>query len=126
MPKILLIEDNDSNRDLISRYLTLFEYDVAVAEDGIDGLHQAQAQCDSIDLILMDMNLPEIDGWELARLLKSEEATKYLPIIALTSHAMVGDRQKALDAGCDDYATKPVDFKFLMGKIEALYNKAQA
>jgi two-component system cell cycle response regulator DivK len=124
MPKILLIEDNDSNRDLVSRYLELFEYEVTVAVDGPDGLQKARADCDNFDMVLMDMNLPDMDGWEVARRLKADEATKSLPVIAITAHAMVGDREKALEAGCDDYATKPIDFPSLFSKIEALLNKA--
>jgi len=126
MPKILLIEDNDSNRDLISRYLKLFDYDVAVAVDGREGLERLREDRDSIGLILLDMNLPEIDGWEVARRLKSDETTKELPVIAITAHAMVGDREKALEAGCDDYATKPIDFNHLLRKIDALYNKVSS
>lgn len=124
MPKILLVEDNESNRDLISRYLQLFEYEVTTAVDGEDGLRKARADFENLDMILMDMNLPEIDGWEVARRLKADENTKSLPIIAITAHAMVGDRQKALDSGCDDYATKPVDFKSLFRKMESLSKKA--
>ncbi len=126
MRKILLIEDNDSNRDLISRYLELFEYDVTVATDGQDGLQKARADCDSLDMILMDMNLPEMDGWEVTRRLKADETTRSLPVIAITAHAMMGDREKALEAGCDDYTTKPIDFQNLFGKIEALINKASS
>jgi CheY-like chemotaxis protein len=126
MPNILLIEDNDSNRDLICRYLELYEYDVTVAVDGEEGLQKARGNSGEIDLILMDMNLPEMDGWEVTRRLKADEATKSLPVIAITAHAMVGDREKALEAGCDDYASKPIDFQKLFNQIESLYNKAAA
>jgi two-component system, cell cycle response regulator DivK len=124
VPNILLIEDSDLNRDLISRYLGLFGYAVTSATNGAAGLHVAQSQGQNFDLILMDMNLPEVDGWEVTRRLKADAATKSLPVIALTAHAMVGDREKALEAGCDDYATKPIDFNTLIGKIEELCNKA--
>ncbi len=124
MQNVLLVEDNESNRDLISRYLQLYGYDVTVAEDGEEGLRKAQSNSENIDLILMDMNLPEMDGWEVTRRLKGDEKTKTLPIIAITAHAMVGDRQKALDAGCDDYTSKPIDFKNLFRKIESLTKKA--
>ncbi|QDU98634.1 Polar-differentiation response regulator DivK [Lignipirellula cremea] len=124
MPKILLIEDNESNRDLITRYLELFEYEVATATNGWEGLKRIQEEHAGIDLVLMDMNLPELDGWEVARRVKAEEATRGLPIIALTAHAMVGDRERALAAGCDDYATKPIDFPILFSKMESLQSKA--
>ena len=124
--KVLLVEDNESNRDLISRYLEHFDYEVTVAVDGTDGLQKARMDVGSIDVILMDMNLPEIDGWEVTRRLKADVATRDVPVIALTAHAMVGDREKALEAGCDDYATKPIDFKKLFRKIEALCKKSHA
>jgi CheY-like chemotaxis protein len=124
VPRILLIEDNDSNRDLISRYLNLFEIDVAIAVNGQEGLVRAQSEPDNFDLILMDMNLPEVDGWEVTRRLKANGATKSLPVIAITAHAMVGDREKALAAGCDDYVSKPIDFNILLRKIEVLCSKA--
>jgi len=120
MLKILLIEDDDSNRDLISRYLRRFDCDVSVATDGLDGWQKVQVDRDNIDLVLMDMSLPGIDGWEVTRRLKSNELTKHLPVIALTAHAMTGDREKALAAGCNDYATKPIEFTKLFAKIEAL------
>ncbi len=122
--KILLIEDNEPNRDLISRYLEIFGYEVTVARDGYDGLQKARADCGSFDLILMDMSLPEMDGWEVARRLKADETTRSLPVIAITAHAMVQDREKALEAGCDEYATKPIDFQNLFSKIESLLSKA--
>ena len=124
MPRILLIEDNDSNRDLISRYLVLFENQVEIAVNGLEGLGMAQAKPDEFDLVLMDMSLPEIDGWEVTRRLKANAATRSLPVVAITAHAMVGDRERALAAGCDDYVTKPIDFEILLSKITALCNKA--
>lgn len=120
MSRILLIEDNESNQDLISRYLQLYEYEVTVANDGPSGLLAAQQHCSDIGLVLLDMNLPGIDGWEVARRLKADPATRSLPLIAVTAHAMVGDREKALTAGCDDYATKPIDFKALFRKMKSL------
>ncbi len=116
--KILLVEDNEMNRDMLSRRLARRGYDVTVAVDGQQGLDAVES--DGPQLVLLDMDLPVIDGWEVARRLKSAEPTKSIPIIALTAHAMVGDRDKALEAGCDDYDTKPVEFARLLGKIEAL------
>ena len=125
MPKILLVEDNEMNRDMLSRRLIRKGYEVVIAVDGNEGVAKAQAQ--SPDLILMDMSLPVLDGWEATRILKTFPATETIPIIALTAHAMAGDRDKALAAGCNDYDTKPVEFSRLMGKIEALLpNKGQA
>lgn len=126
MPRILLIEDNDSNQNLISRYLELFDCTVIVAGDGPTGLQAAQTGRDQIDVILMDMNLPLMDGWEVARQLKADATTRSLPVIAVTAHAMVGDREKALAAGCDDYVTKPIDFQTLIQKIDSLTHKASA
>lgn len=120
MPKILLVEDNDMNRNMLSRRLTSRGYNVIMAADGLQGISTASAQMP--DLILMDMNLPAIDGWEATRTLKSAGATRSIPIIALTAHAMLSDRQKALEAGCDDYDTKPIEFPRLLGKIAALLN----
>ncbi len=120
MAKILLVEDNEMNRDMLSRRLERRGYDVAVAVDGKDGIEKAQSS--DFDLVLMDMSLPEIDGWEATRRLRAQPATEKLPIIALTAHAMAGDREKALEAGCDDYDTKPIEFKRLLSKIEALLN----
>jgi two-component system cell cycle response regulator DivK len=116
MAKILLVEDNEMNRDMLSRRLERKGFDVLIAVDGKQGGETAKAELP--DLVLMDMSLPEIDGWEASRLLKADEATKGTPIIALTAHAMEGDREKALEAGCDDYDTKPVEFKRLLSKIE--------
>ncbi len=118
MAKILLVEDNEMNRDMLSRRLQRKGYDVEIAIDGKDGIKKATSG--GFDLVLMDMSLPEIDGWEVTRLLREEPATKELPIIALTAHAMEGDREKALDAGCDDYDTKPIELPRLLSKIEAL------
>jgi two-component system, cell cycle response regulator DivK len=119
MPRILLIEDIEANQDLLARYLELFDYEVMIASDGPTGLAKARAEHSEIDLILLDTNLPEMDGWEVARQLKSNEETKTLPVIAVTAHAMVGDRERALSAGCDDYATKPIDFPNLLDKIDS-------
>ena len=118
MPKILLVEDNELNRDMLSRRLGRRGYDVVVAVDGEQGLELARSE--SPDLVLMDMSLPKLDGWEAASQLRSDEATKSIPILALTAHAMEGDRERAMNAGCDDYDTKPVDLNRLLGKIEAL------
>jgi CheY-like chemotaxis protein len=116
MSKILLVEDNEMNRDMLSRRLQRKGFDVVMAVDGQAGVEMASSA--SPDLILMDLSLPVIDGWEATRRIKADAATQGIPVIALTAHAMAGDEQKALDAGCDDYATKPVDFKSLLGKIE--------
>lgn len=116
--KILLVEDNEMNRDMLSRRLIKRGYDVVMAIDGQQGVDMASSE--GPELILLDMSLPVLDGWEAARLLKSNAGTSSIPIIALTAHALAGDREKSLEAGCDDYDTKPVDFKRLLGKIEAL------
>ena len=118
MPKILLVEDNEMNRDMLSRRLERRGYEVVIAVDGQQGVDLAQST--QPDLILMDMSLPIIDGWEATRQLKGMEKVKATPIIALTAHAMSGDREKALEAGCDDYDTKPIELPRLLGKIEAL------
>ena len=118
MPKILLVEDNEMNRDMLSRRLTRKGYDVAIAEDGQRGVDMAASE--KPDLILMDMNLPLIDGWEATRRIKGAADTGAIPIIALTAHAMASDREKALEAGCDDYDTKPVELPRLLEKIERL------
>ncbi len=118
MAKLLLVEDNEMNRDMLSRRLERKGYQVLIAVDGEQGI--AMAQSAAPDLILMDMSLPVIDGWEATRRLKSAPETSGIPVIALTAHAMVGDRQQALDAGCDDYDIKPIDLPRLLEKIEAL------
>ena len=116
--KILLVEDNEMNRDMLSRRLQRKGYDVAIATDGAQGIELSRAEAP--DLILMDMSLPVLDGWEATRRLKAEEETRQIPIIALTAHAMAGDRERAMEAGCDDYDTKPIELPRLLGKIEAL------
>ena len=121
MPKILLVEDNEMNRDMLSRRLVRKGYEVALALDGLEGV--AMATAGGYDLILMDMSLPEIDGWEATRRVRNAESGTRVPIIALTAHAMSGDREKAMAAGCDDYDTKPVELDRLLGKIEALLGK---
>ena len=118
MGKILLVEDNQMNRDMLSRRLRRKGFEVLLATDGQEGISLARSG--SPDLILMDMSLPTMDGWTAARLLKSDSDTRSIPIIALTAHAMRGDRDKALDAGCDEYETKPVNLARLLGKIESL------
>jgi CheY-like chemotaxis protein len=118
MNKILLVEDNEMNRDMLSRRLARKGYEVIVAVDGREGVDMARSE--TPDLILMDMSLPVMDGWEASRTLKADGKTRPIPIIALTAHALSEDRQSALDAGCDDYDTKPVDLKRLLGKMEAL------
>ncbi len=118
MAKILLVEDNEMNRDMLSRRLERRGYEVVIAVDGQQGVDLAQST--RPDLILMDMSLPVIDGWEATRQLKAKDEMKDTPIIALTAHAMSGDREKALEAGCDDYDTKPIELPRLLGKIEAL------
>ena len=123
MPKILIVEDNEENRDSLSRRLQRRGFAVIIAEDGKAGV--AMAQSEKPDLILMDMNMPELDGWEATRHLKAAAETKDLPVIALTAHAMSGDRDRALEVGCADYHTKPVEFPKLLAQIEALLqNKA--
>ena len=121
MAKILLVEDNEMNRDMLSRRLERKGFEVAMATDGRQGVEMAQAGV--YDLILMDMSLPEVDGWEAARQIRAAPATKAVPIIALTAHAMAGDRDKALEAGCDDYDTKPIELDRLLGKIQALLGR---
>ncbi len=118
MAKILLVEDNEMNRDMLSRRLTRKGYEVAIAVDGEQGV--AMARSESPDLILMDMSLPVLDGWEATRQLRSAPETQAIPIIALTAHAMAGDREKAVEAGCDDYDIKPIEMPRLLEKIEAL------
>jgi CheY-like chemotaxis protein len=118
MPKILLVEDNEMNRDMLSRRLQKRGYEVSMAMDGRQGVEMARAG--GFDLILMDMSLPEIDGWEATRQLRAVPETRTVPIIGLTAHAMSGDCEKALEAGCNDYDTKPVELPRLLAKIETL------
>ena len=122
MRKILLVEDNEMNRDMLSRRLARSGYEVIMAVDGARGV--AMATSDRPDLILMDMSLPVIDGWEATRQIKATPELRKIPIIALTAHAMATDRDKALEAGCDDYDTKPVELQRLLGKIETLLAQA--
>jgi len=118
MSKILLVEDNEMNRDMLSRRLLRRGYEVVIAVDGESGL--ALAQSEAPNLILMDMSLPILDGWEATRRLKADATTQHIPVIALTAHAMSSDRDKALEAGCDDYDTKPIELPRLLEKIEAM------
>jgi CheY-like chemotaxis protein len=120
MARILLVEDNEMNRDMLSRRLQRRGYEVLIAVDGAEGVAEAQTQAPN--LILMDMSLPVLDGWEATRRLKAAPETRSIPVIALTAHAMSGDRDKAIEAGCDDFDTKPVEFNRLLTKIEALLN----
>jgi CheY-like chemotaxis protein len=124
MARILLVEDNELNRDMLSRRLLRKGFEVEMAADGVQGL--ALGQAGRFDLILMDLSLPGLDGWTVARQLKDDPAVRSTPILALTAHAMAGDRDLALEAGCDDYDTKPIEFPRLLAKIEALLAKAQA
>ena len=121
MPKVLLVEDNEESRDGLSRHLRRKGYEVLLAIDGRQGVDIARAEAP--DLILMDMSLPVFDGWEATRQLKAASETRGIPVIALTSHAMAGDRERALEAGCDDYDTKPIEFPRLLTKIESLSGK---
>lgn len=123
MVKILLVEDNETNRDMLSRRLIRRGFEVVMACDGAQGV--AMAQTETPSLILMDMSLPVLDGWTATRQIKGSTDTHVIPIIALTAHAMSGDREKALEAGCDEYETKPVEFQRLLGKIESLLNRKQ-
>jgi CheY-like chemotaxis protein len=118
MPKILLVEDNEMNRDMLSRRLIRNGYEVSTAVDGQQGTDMALSE--RPDLILMDMSLPVVDGWEATRRIKANDATRRIPVIALTAHAMAGDRERAMEAGCEDYDTKPVEISRLLGKIAAL------
>jgi two-component system, cell cycle response regulator DivK len=118
MPRLLLVEDNEESRDGLSRHLRRKGYEVVTAVDGRQGLDAARAA--PPDLILMDMSLPVLDGWEATRQLKADPRTRHIPVIALTAHAMAGDREKALAAGCQEYDTKPVEVARLLGKIQAL------
>ncbi|MDH5601991.1 MAG: response regulator [Gammaproteobacteria bacterium] len=118
MTKILLVEDNEDNRDMLSRRLERKDFTVTLAVDGQDGVDKASSE--KPDIILMDMSLPVMDGWQATRILKNNPDTACIPVIALTAHAMSSDREKALEAGCDDYDTKPVDFPRLLEKIAQL------
>jgi CheY-like chemotaxis protein len=122
MAKILLVEDNELNRDMLSRRLVRNGHTVVVAVDGEQGV--AMAISEAPDVVLMDMSLPVLDGWAATRKLRADPATRAIPVIALTAHAMAGDREKALDAGCNDYDTKPVELPRLLGKIAALLSRA--
>ena len=124
MPKILLVEDNEMNRDMLSRRLIRKGYEIAVAVDGKQGVDMAVEG--GYDLILMDMSLPEIDGWEATRQVRAHPNGKSVPIVALTAHAMAGDREKALAAGCNDYDTKPIELPRLLEKIETLLKGSPA
>ena len=124
MPKILLVEDHQEIWDFLSRRLKRRGFDVVVAEDGQQGLDKARAE--NPDLMLLDMNLPVMDGWTVARTLRGEEATRGIRIIALTAHAMAGDKEKTLAAGCDDYHAKPIDFSQLLNQIEAVLGSGAA
>src|SRR5580698_7327312 len=121
MPKVLLVEDNEMNRDMLSRRLTRRGCDVLMAVDGEQGVRMAKSEMP--DLILMDMSLPVLDGWGATRQIKAEATTRSIPLIALTAHAMSGDRDKALQAGCDDYDTKPIELPRLLEKMDRLLNK---
>jgi CheY-like chemotaxis protein len=121
MAKILLVEDSEMNRDMLARRLARRGYEVVIAVDGAQGVTLAQTEAP--DLILMDMNLPVLDGSEATRQLRAAPATRSIPVIALTAHAMSGDREKAREAGCDDYDTKPIELERLLGKIEVLLKK---
>jgi len=120
--RILLVEDNPENRDMLSRRLIRRGYQLSFAADGVEAIQQVEAELP--DLILMDLSLPIMDGWEATRQIKAKSETRHIPIIALTAHAMVGDREQALGAGADDYDTKPVDLERLLGKIAALTSGA--
>jgi two-component system cell cycle response regulator DivK len=124
MAKVLLIEDNEMNRDMLSRRLIRRGFQVVFAMDGQQGVDLARSE--RPDIILMDMSLPVIDGWEATRRVKADDATRSVPVIGLTAHAMAGDREKAIEAGCDDYDTKPVELDRLIGKIERLLGTTKA
>jgi len=124
MAKILLVEDNEMNRDMLSRRLIRRGFDVVIAVDGGQGADMAVSE--SPDLILLDMSLPVMNGWEVAQKLKADSATQNIPIIALTAHAMGGDREKALDAGCNEYETKPVEFKRLLEKMNGFLEETDS
>jgi CheY-like chemotaxis protein len=121
MPKILIVEDNEMNRDMLSRRLLRNSFEVVMAVNGQEGVDMAKSE--KPDLILMDMSLPVMDGWEATRTIKADDTTKAIPVIALTAHAMESDREQALQAGCDDFDTKPIELQRLLGKINALLPK---
>ncbi len=124
MPKILLVEDNEMNRDMLARRLQKRGFEVVSAVDGEQGVAMAQSEAPA--LVLMDMSLPGLDGWEAARRIKADVRTKTIPVIALTAHAMTGDREKALEAGCDDFDIKPIELSRLLEKIRALLARPAA
>ncbi|MDE5095352.1 MAG: response regulator [Trichodesmium sp. St11_bin5] len=121
MVKILLVEDNEMNRDMLSRRLIRKKFEVVIAINGVEGVEMSISEIP--DIILMDMSLPELDGWEATKKIKANQQTKDIPVIAITAHAMTGDREKCLQAGCDDYDTKPVEFPRLLEKINNLIGK---
>ena len=121
MAKVLLVEDNEMNRDMLSRRLARRGFEVVMAVDGEQGVQMAKEE--RPDLILMDMSLPVLDGWGATRQIKADSSTQSIPLIALTAHAMAGDRDKALQAGCDDYDTKPIELPRLLGKMERLLSQ---
>jgi two-component system cell cycle response regulator DivK len=123
MPRILVVEDNEDNRDSLSRRLERRGFEVLMAHDGKHGV--AMAAAEKPDLILMDMNMPEMDGWEATRTIKAAPDAAHVPVIALTAHAMTGDRERALESGCSDYHTKPVEFQKLLAQIETLLQSRQ-
>lgn len=123
MPRILVVEDNEDNRDSLSRRLERRGFEVLIATDGRHGVEMATAE--KPDLILMDMNMPEMDGWEATRKIKATPDAAHVPVIALTAHAMTGDRERALESGCSDYHTKPVEFQKLLAQIESLLQQRQ-
>ena len=124
MAKLLLVEDNEMNRDMLSRRLRKKGYEVAIAVDGKAGVEMASTE--GPNLILMDMSLPIMDGWQATQHIKADDATSKIPVIALTAHAMESDRAKALEAGCDDYDTKPIELKRLLSKIETLLGTSES
>jgi len=121
MPKILLVEDNELNRDMLSRRLTKRGYEVSIAVDGVEGV--AMTRSTLPDLVIMDLSLPVMDGWSATAELKADPVTRPIPVIGLSAHAMAGDRDRAMESGCDDYDTKPIELDRLLGKIEALLGK---
>jgi len=118
MPKVLIVEDNEMNRDMLARRLQRRGFDVVIAVDGAEGV--AMSKTEKPDIILMDMSLPVMNGWEATRAIKADATTQHMPVIALTAHSMAGDREKAMEAGCDDYDTKPVELPRLLEKMAAL------